>query len=151
MKRKKSVYPHESRLASGGVYQVFSSPEDFAGACERAGVNFSGCGGKGGESSAEALRLVRQGDERRVQAAGAICDKFQNDIDLGQSWPQWEPDVCGAYPIVPNFLAGVPETMMRRQVVPSDRAPIVIWVCVTSSGGCDAGALEKRGIAIQAL
>jgi hypothetical protein len=142
---------HETTLASGGCYQAFSSPEDFASMCERVGVHFDASGWRSRESSAQALKLVRQGDEKRVEAAQAICDQFQNDIDLGQSWPQWETDVCGAYPCVPNYLAGVPETMYRKQVVQSDRAPITIWVCVTSSGGCDADALEKRGIAIQAL
>lgn len=142
---------HETTLASGGVYQAFCSPEDFANMCEKVGVNYCANSWRSSESSKDALQLTRQGDDKRVQAAEAICDQFANDIDLGQSWPQWEPDVCGAYPIVANYLAGVPETMMRKQVIQSDRAPIVIWVCVTSSGGCDAEALEKRGIAIQAL
>lgn len=142
---------HETTLASGGCYQAFSSPEDFADMCERVGVHYEGSSWRSGESSSQALQLVRLGDDKRVEAAQAICDQFQNDIDLGQSWPQWEVDVCGSYPNVPNYLAGVPETMWRKQVVHSDRAPIVIWVCVTSSGGCDAEDLEKRGIAIQAL
>ena len=142
---------HETRLFSGGVYQAFDSPEDFARQCEKVGVSFNASGWRSAESSSQAIRLLRQGDQRRVEKAEALCSKFSNDIDLGQSWPQWEPDVCGAYPIVPNYLAGVPETMMRKQMIQSDRAPIVIWVCVTSSGGCDAEQMEARGIAIQAL
>lgn len=133
------------------VYHAFGSPEEFASACERVGVDFSASNWKSGESSETALSYVRNGDDKRVKQAEEICDQFNSEIDLGQSMPQWEVDVCGAYPNVANFLAGVPETMWRKQNVQTDKAPIVIWVCVTSSGGCDAKQMEARGIAIQAL
>ena len=142
---------HERKIAGGGVYQSFGSPEAFVAQCQKVGVLFPGSSWQSEESSVDAMRLTVAGDTKRVQKAEAISDKFASEIDLGQSWPQWTPDVCGSIPHVANYLAGVPETMWRRPVTEDDKAPITIWVCVTSSGGCEAAALERRGIAIQAL
>lgn len=144
---------NNSELGHGltGTYKKFGSPEEFADACQEAGVDFSESSWRSGESASTALNLVRQGDESRVEKAQALVDQFASEVDLGTMFPTWEADVCGAYPNVPNFLAGVPETMMRKQLVTSERAPVTMWVCVTSSGGVEARQMEARGIAIQAL
>jgi hypothetical protein len=133
------------------VYKQFASPLEFVEACRGAGVFFSRSDWKGGLDSSQALTLTEAGDESRVQRAQSLVDRFSNDVDLDLVYPTWNSDVCGSYPIVPNFLAGVPETMMRRQLEVSDRAPVTLWVCVTSSGGIETEQMEARGIAIMAL
>jgi hypothetical protein len=141
----------KAERAEKTIYKRFSSPLDFVHACQDANVNFYGSDWKCNLSSEDALALTMHGDESRVAAAQALIDEFSNDVDLGQLYPVWTPDVVGSYPIVPNVLAGIPETMMRRVMETSERAPITIWVCVTSSGGIRALDMERRGIAIMAL
>jgi hypothetical protein len=149
--RRKTYASATTNDASRTIYKRFSSPLDFVHACQDAKVEFGSSGWRSDLSSEQALALTVHGDESRVVAAQALIDQFSSDVDLGQVYPTWSPDMVGSYPIVPNVLAGVPETMMRRVMETSERAPITIWVCVTSSGGVQALDMERRGIAIMAL
>jgi hypothetical protein len=150
-RRRKTSASATAARASGTIYKRFSSPLDFVEACHDANVEFGSSEWRGNLHSQQAFALTVHGDEARVVAAQALIDQFSSDVDLGQVYPTWAPDVVGSYPIVPNVLAGVPETMMRRVMETSERAPITIWVCVTSSGGIQALDMERRGIAIMAL
>jgi hypothetical protein len=149
----KSSFLQSSRSHTGlrRAWFHFPSPHDFVDACKDASVQFNARGWSGQLSSDEAYQYTLAGDDSRVEKCQALVDQFSNDCDLALSYPTWNPDVCGAYPLVPEFLAGLPECMMRRQMTDSDRAPVTLWVCVTSSGGIDAEECEARGIAIMAL
>lgn len=129
----------------------FSEPSAFVNACKEADVYFKPDQWHGAMDAVKALHLTLAGDNKRVAKCQALVDQFSSDCDLSRSYPTWNPDVCGAYPLVPEFLAGLPECMNRRIMVASDRAPVTLWVCVTSSGGIDADKCEARGIAIMAL
>lgn len=103
----------------------------------------------GGETAEDTLRYARQGNAAIVPAAERLIDRLT--AICGTERISWQPDVCGAYPIVPEFLAGVPECMRRRVSVPDERAPINIHVSVSASAGVSAEQIEARGAAILAL
>lgn len=63
----------------------------------------------------------------------------------------WERSICGAYPVVPEFLAGVPNPMRRRVQVASDKTPVRIIIDLNSSMSVSADVLLKRGLAVLAL
>lgn len=103
----------------------------------------------GNETAAQSLRLAVTGDDRLVAQAEAIIAKLDAAIDA----PNREliADCVGAYPVVPDYLMGMPECMRRRAAVPNEASPIAIWVCLTSSGRVTTATLLQRGVAILAL
>lgn len=104
----------------------------------------------GNESWASAKRNLLVGKLESVPKASALLDKLaEHSIELEQT--VWEPSVAGAFPLVPAFLSGQPETMLRPVPTATDRSPVRIYASVCCSGGVDAAGLEKRGVAILAL
>lgn len=104
----------------------------------------------GDESWASAKRNLLVGKLESVPKASALLDSLaEHSIELEQT--VWEPSVAGAFPLVPAFLSGQPETMLRPVPTASDRSPIRVYASVCCSGGVGAADLEKRGIAILAL
>ncbi len=73
------------------------------------------------------------------------------EASLESTAGEWVPSPIGAYPIVPDFLVGLPDCMRRRVEVVSDAAPISVYVDIGSSACFSADVLLKRGIAILAL
>lgn len=102
---------------------------DYKGACEKS---------------------LRGATAKEMKPISDLLDKIDAEFRDRES-VQWIPDVAGAYPIVPEFLQGVPECMRRRQSVESDAAPIRLFVNVTVSSGVEIDALRKRGAALAAL
>lgn len=136
----------------------FESPGDLSRACRkardqgRASHHFANSANPwhGGESFTEAAIYAEKGNDAYVPEAEKMLDKISADL-IDIPMPQWKADLCGAYPIVPDFLAGNPEPMRRRVNDISDRSPVRIYVCTTSSGGINATVLKRRGAAIMAL
>lgn len=89
------------------------------------------------------------GDEAGAQEAAAIVDGIV--LEAAGERPSWAPSVVGAFPCVPDVLAGFPEPMRARCHVPDEGLPVSIAVCLTSSSGVSNEALRARGIAILAL
>lgn len=102
-----------------------------------------------GETKEESFRFLRQGNPDRVPPCEAIMDKIDAALDLDS--PEWQNDVAGAFPDVPAFLAGQPDSMRRRVMTPSERAPVRVWFCTTSSAGFRPDQLAARGAAACAL
>jgi hypothetical protein len=104
----------------------------------------------GGTSRDDALAYSQNGRDSYVAPAQAMLDTL--DITLPDSGRDlWHDSIAGAYPNVPNHIAGFPDDMRRRSRESDETAPLVILVCLTSSAGIAAKTLTNRGIAILAL
>ena len=102
---------------------------------------------------AQSLEYVRKGADPSTYAykhTRELIDK----VDAGvhdRHVAQWTPNVVGAYPIVPEYLAGEPSHMRQRTLVESDNAPVRIVVEAMASAGVSENAIVERGAAIAAL
>lgn len=101
----------------------------------------------GGESLADAVRYARMGNERLVSAAEEVLAQIDGDIETRGH--ERQASMCGAYPVVPEFLAGHPMCMRRNVTV--ERGPVRLIMDTTSSGMITAEALHKRGAVLLAL
>lgn len=98
-----------------------------------------------------ATSKARDGDLSAVADAEAIMDAIDHQIDIAGLRPQWGDSVVGAYPNVPAYLAGAPESMRARVMERSPLGPIRIFyspVCSAIIGHADA---HKRGLAVLSL
>jgi hypothetical protein len=103
----------------------------------------------GHETAADTLAKARRGDTALVPEAERLIAQLAAEIDVPER--PWIADCAGAYPVVPDFLAGMPDCMRRRDTVEHDESPVRIFVCLTSSGSLKAEAMSRRGCAILAL
>jgi hypothetical protein len=130
----------------------FDSLVQFGQACRDAGIQSDYQNDwYGGDSIDDCIRRCEVGSTKLVAKAEALVDKFRDSVDISRLLPSWQLEISGARPNVAAFLAGHPQNMYRRVAEESDRAPLTIWACVTSSGGVEADQLLKRGTAITAL
>lgn len=100
-------------------------------------------------TNAQCLDGMVAGEESLVPKAEELLDKIDAAVETPHS--EWIPSIYGAYPIVPEFLANNPECMRHRTQVPTDAAPVSIYVSTTSSGSIDHNVMLARGVAILAL
>lgn len=104
----------------------------------------------GNESAASARKLAREGRPSAVRAAQALLDEI--DAQGIQTYrPRWAPDVYGAMPDVPRYLAGAPDCMLRPDRRESESAPVKLFISMCVSAGVRAHQLEARGHAVLAL
>lgn len=102
----------------------------------------------GDESNNSSVLLARNGDESLVAGAEKLLEEIasvENHDGIA-----WVNSPAGAYPVVPEFIAGRPDCMRQQERV-TDSTPISIYVCTTSSGGVGTETLLKRGTVILAL
>ena len=153
--RRRRRRPTQSIAKADLHVRHFDSLPEFGRDCKRVlGERASSTEGGdwyGGESFATAIERCETGDERYVSEAERLVEKFRDSVDISLLQPRWVVEPVGAFPSVPDFLAGQPECMWRRIQEESERAPLTIWACVTSSAGVGAKQLLARGIAITAL
>lgn len=100
-------------------------------------------------SHIQAYEKAMWGDDSYVAEAEKLMDKL--DANVGIPTASWEPSVYGAYPIVPEYLAGSITPMRHRVESESDSSPIAIYVSTTCSAMIDSETMLKRGTAILAL
>ena len=107
----------------------------------------------GHHTGASALRALEFGDTKYLPQAEALLEKMRESGLLSDTVKIWDAGVVGAYPHVPNFLAGQPDTMFARvdTDMPSDVSPISLYVCNNASAGVPASQLVDRGVAIMGL
>ena len=134
-----------SRDEGGGIRaHWFESSVEFADAaarCERRidDKNWTG------ETWEEALEGARRGRTALVAEAERLLEQVQVSVETPRS--EWVRSRAGAFPVVPEALAGYPEPMRRKVWVPSDRAPLRVVVDLVSSAGISHGHLARRGVA----
>lgn len=131
---------------------TFESLGDFARAAKYTqwqGGHASSSSWDANVSHARAVELATTGDTSLVAKAEALLEKIDTEIEVSQA--SWQPSVYGAYPVVPEFLAGSVTPMRHKVLTESEYAPVTIWVDLTCSGGFNADSMLKRGISILAL
>lgn len=84
---------------------------------------------------------------RRVEAWMEKLDASLHDREK----PTWIPSPYGAYPCVPEYLAGEHFSMRAKVMVESDAAPITVWVELGLSQSFTQEQAERRAAAIAAL
>lgn len=105
----------------------------------------------GCHTSAEGAQYVRNGaTSGECREAESLIDKVDAGIH-GRTRQEFVPDVFGAYPMVPDYLAGMPQNMRHRVAVENDRAPIRVYIDVGVSGGASRKHMIRRGAACAAL
>jgi hypothetical protein len=129
----------------------FDGCADYADMVRKRVPNGYGGGGSwvGGETWEQSLQRAQQGNTDLVPQAEALMDKLA--IDAQRDSRIWVADRAGAYPVVPDYLMGRPENMRRLTPQSNDRAPIKLYVELTSSASITAAEMIKRGTAILAL
>jgi hypothetical protein len=130
------------------AYRHFDNLADFGRDCQRLGIQGSHWGFNLAKASE---KCISGGDSKLVREAEKLVRQFEQEIDIEKLMPAWELEVAGAFPLVPACIAGEPENMFQLVEVASNKAPLTIWVCVTSSGGISDKELFGRGMAITAL
>lgn len=83
-------------------------------------------------------------------AVAAVMDKVDAQVQ-DRHQREYVAGVAGAFPIVPDYLQGMPMHMRRRAHVASDVAPVRIVVEVGISAGVPVSTIQKRGAAVAAL
>jgi hypothetical protein len=128
----------------------FDSPAEFVAAARAAVTSKRDDRGWTGETWEEGASRAIAGNDRLVPDAEALIDKI-NAAGIDTPRSEFVPSVAGAFPIVPEYLAGHPAHMRRKVPASSDRAPMTIYVDLTSSGGIEHRDMNKRGTAALAL
>lgn len=95
------------------------------------------------------VKLSEYGDNSLVPRAEALLNKL--DLAVSTEQRTWIPSIYGAFPSVPDYLAGNPESMRRMYPTASDMAPITVWYYMSVSGGLTAEQVMNRGLAALAL
>ncbi len=131
------------------MIKIFDSVRELAEAARYTANHVPGGAWTGGETHAQSIAHAMTGDMRMVPTAEKLIAKLETQIELPSR--EFMPSVEGAYPIVADYLTGDPMCMRRRGDVMNERAPISIFVCLTSSSAVSTHDLMRRGTTILAL
>lgn len=101
-----------------------------------------------GESLAESVDYAINGNTKLVGEAERLMDKLQTSIEVRSR--QWGGAVAGAFPCVPDYLIGHPESMRKLDDCVSDSTPLRVFCATSSSAGMEWGQLQSRGVAVLA-
>lgn len=101
-----------------------------------------------GEALAQSVDYAINGNTRLVAEAEKLMGKLETSIEVKSR--QWGGAVAGAFPCVPDYLIGLPESMRKLDDCVSDNVPLRIFCCTSSSGVMDWQQLQRRGIAVLA-
>lgn len=106
----------------------------------------------GGLSKDEAIKAAIEcrASNSDMEYAQSIIDKIDASVHDRERM-EWQPDVMGAYPMVPDYLMGIPESMRMRQPREFELAPIKIVMEVSVSSGLSHSQILRRGCAVAAL
>lgn len=105
---------------------------------------------KGHRLHASCDYVERGATHEEMKPALALIDKVDasfRDRDI----QVWTPSICGAYPIVADYLMGIPDSMRMRKPLDSDVSPIRLVIESAVSAGVSEEQLKKRGAALAAL
>jgi hypothetical protein len=103
-----------------------------------------------GESFASAREKMAHGDDSYASMADRLLDSLSTVTD-GVPVREWAPSPMGAYPVVPEFLSGMPACMRAMSSSPTELSPVRIVVSSTCSAGIDKETMTRRGVAVLAL
>lgn len=101
-------------------------------------------------SGSDCLDCVQNGDLSRVAESDKFLEQFESQA-LPSATHEIIANVVGGIPHIPNYLAGVPESMRYRRKSNAESAPLAIIVDLTSSAGIKSDDIRKRGVALLAF
>lgn len=106
----------------------------------------------GGLNKEEAIKAAIEcrANSSDMAYAQSIIDKIDSSVHDRERM-EWAPNVMGAYPMVPDYLMGIPESMRMREPREFELAPIKIVMEVAVSGGLSHSEILRRGCAVAAL
>jgi hypothetical protein len=105
---------------------------------------------QGAETYDETLALCSKGREDWAKIAEGVYDLLETGgIELEMH--TWQADRAGAFPIVPDYVAGIPENMRRKIITAADTAPMSVYLNIAASASYTADDMLKRGAACTAL
>lgn len=104
----------------------------------------------GGRSAPAAIKDARHGRDDLVAEATRLVDRIA-DLDVELPKRQWHASQAGAFPCVPAYLAGDPESMMQFVDESSDVSPVRIFVATTLSYDVRQHDIMRRGASILAF
>ena len=132
----------------------FNTLSDFVRACDSLSAETKRRHSRSdwtGESWHESIgRAGNGGTDDTVPAAESMLARIQANLPEPMA-RRWELAHAGAFPCVPAFLSGEPESMWSTAEAPTESNPVRIFVCSTSSGGVSHDDLLKRGCACLGL
>lgn len=98
-----------------------------------------------------AIKAAREGERgNALKVARSLADKVDAH-ERPAPRVQWSPSVMGAYPMIGDYLAGMPECMRMRQVQRDAISPVNVYICATVSGGASNDLIAARAAAAMAL
>src|SRR5580765_1882361 len=104
-----------------------------------------------GESWTESIRYAHNGGtESSVPAAEAMMARIQANLPETIT-RRWMLEHAGAFPCVPAFLSGEPESMWALADTPTESSPVRVFIASTSSAAVGYEDLIQRGCACLAL
>ena len=129
----------------------FPSVPAFVAACERevSGYHWDNVSWRGGPRDA-AIAAAKRGNLEAVPAASTLIDALRvqaPDTNIGR----YVASPAGAFPIVPEFLAGHPLNMRQRRVILEDRAPLRLFVDLTVQCTISHQRMLERGTMLLTL
>lgn len=98
-----------------------------------------------GGTWADLQKLMRQGDHDNVRRLEARINEIETEIATEGTAAIIAADVQGFAPIVPAYLAGVPETMARYETITDNRGPVTIVVDIGAVCTLSAEQIATRG------
>lgn len=132
-------------------FVIFDSVTDFCAAEKHAYYDGRRDNWTGPRSLKEATDYLRRGaSESETKEARDLVNKIDAEIHE-RAHHQWAPSPFGAYPVVPDYLAGDPFSMRHKVSVASDAAPVHVVLNISVAAGMKAGTIAKRGAAMAAF
>ncbi len=104
----------------------------------------------GGLTYEEAKVKAIQGDDTNVAQAQALIERIEHETPETPV-SAWVPNVFGAFPCVPEYLAGNPFCMRSRVSVADESNPIALYVPISAMAVVSAETIVQRGLACLAL
>lgn len=139
------VRKHDSTLAWLAQIERETSPENMVrqlNSTWNGGMNLRQC-----MDITETARNVTQSALDRAKEFIDLIDATVGETDK----PTWKPDVQGAFPVVPEFLAGEPQNMRTWRDERSERAPVTLVIEMVVSSNTTDQQMFNRAMGLCAL
>lgn len=128
----------------------FESVAAFMDAFRASGATIANKPDWTGETAAQIRASLANGNTDAVPKAEAVLDKINARLDLSGIAPRWGRSVVGAFPDVPAFLAGAPESMIRREPGESPRGAISVYYSPVAAAKTSHETWHANGITVLA-
>jgi hypothetical protein len=145
------------RISNDDIVDYFDTPQEFGFAFRNrmkvrgddVELSTFGMSEWTGSNRHSSLKAMESGVTDGISEAEGLMRKVEVEIDVAK--PEWAPSVAGAFPVIPDYLSGHPQSMRRKVYPDTHTSPMRLFIDLTSSGGIDHQTLRKRGIAFLAL